>query len=54
MVYQKIENSILSQDKLVIALKFCQLKLGSQYSQEFKAMFEPTSIIESSWEGVLD
>ena len=53
-VYHSLENSILDKHKLIISLKFCQLKIGKDYHKEFKAIIEPCKIIESSWSSILD
>lgn len=53
-VYHKIENSLLTEDKLLVALKFVQLRLGSKHEDEFKLMLEPLTLMESTWRGVLE
>ena len=53
-VYHKLENSMLEKHKLIVAFKFCNLRLDSQYDEEFKTMIEPCKIIESSWFNILD
>lgn len=53
-VFHKIENSLLTEDKLLVALKFVQLRLGLKYDEEFKLLMETPTIIQSSWRGILD
>ena len=52
-VYYKIEPSILENDKILVALRFCQLKLGNKHAQKFKTLFEPVNIVETTWYNVL-
>ena len=53
-VYHKIENSLMTEDKLLVALKFVQLRLGLKYDEDFKLMMESPTIIETTWTGILD
>ena len=51
-VYEKVENSVLEQDKLFFAVRFAQVKILSVYGNEmfdlFKLIFSPCKLIECS------
>lgn len=53
-VYQKLEPSILERDKVLISFRLAQLKLSTPYAEEFKAFFEPNTVIEEKWGGILE
>lgn len=53
-VYQKIENALLTEDKMLVGLKFTQLRLGPKGDIHFKLMMESPTILEPSWRGILD
>jgi dynein heavy chain 1 len=53
-VYQKLQPSLLEKDKILISFRFAQLKLGTQYAEEFKSFFEPNTVIEEKWSGILE
>lgn len=47
-VYERVSNSILVQDRLILAMKLCQIKLGKQYKNQFESLLRDTQILESS------
>lgn len=56
-LYEKIINSLLEKDKLLLALMFTQVKLekiyGTQLAELFKTTFVPSKIIETTLEPTL-
>lgn len=44
----------MTNDKLLVALKFTQMRLGNKYEEYFKGMLDTPTLIESNWQGILD
>ena len=53
-VYHTVETSLLTNDKLLTALKFVQMRLGHKYADEFKLLLETPTIMETSWFNILE
>lgn len=47
-VYHRVVNSILIDDRLILALKMAQIKLGKEYKKAFENLIRDTQILETS------
>ena len=43
-VFHKIEGALKEDHKLLVALRFCQIRLGKDYEEEFEGLFQPVAM----------
>lgn len=47
-VYERVSNSILVQDRMILSMKLCQIKLGPNFKKGFETLLRDSQILESS------